>query len=291
MIHSSRRLKDLIRNLSSEVGIEAHVLIRKYMMERFLERVSQSRYNASFILKGGMLVSAFVGAEAKATMDIDTTIKGIPVTISDMRRAITEISDICLDDSVTFNIKKVSEIMDEAEYSGIRFSMDAVMDGAVIPLKIDISTGDVITSREILYSYKLMFEDRTISIMTYPVETVLAEKLETVISRSVTNTRMRDFYDIHLLLKSQKINGNMLALAVERTAKKRGSLGFLENAESVLQEVESNIEMKKLWNIYQEKFKYAAEYTWDEIMLSVRELSLEAKLNVKKHLFLYAMDI
>lgn len=238
-----------------------------------------------------MLVSAFVGAEARATMDIDTTIKGIPVTISDMRRAITEISDICLDDSVTFNIKKVSEIMDEAEYSGIRFSMDAVMDGAVIPLKIDISTGDVITPREILYSYKLMFEDRTISIMTYPVETVLAEKLETVISRSVTNTRMRDFYDIHLLLKSQKINGNMLALAVERTAKKRGSLGFLENVESVLQEVESNIEMKKLWNIYQEKFKYAAEYTWDEIMLSVRELSLEAKLNVKKHLFLYAMDI
>ncbi len=291
MIHSSRQLKDLIRNLSKEVGIEAHVLVRKYMMERFLERVSQSRYNASFILKGGMLVSAFVGAEARATMDIDTTIKGIPVTISDMRRAITEISDICLDDSVTFNIKKVSEIMDEAEYSGIRFSMDAVMDGAVIPLKIDISTGDVITPREILYSYKLMFEDRTISIMTYPVETVLAEKLETVISRSVTNTRMRDFYDIHLLLKSQKINGNMLALAVERTAKKRGSLGFLENVESVLQEVESNIEMKKLWNIYQEKFKYAAEYTWDEIMLSVRELSLEAKLNVKKHLFLYAMDI
>lgn len=291
MIHSSRRLKDLIRNLSSEVGIEAHVLIRKYMMERFLERVSQSRYNASFILKGGMLVSAFVGAEARATMDIDTTIKGIPVTISDMRNAITEISNICLDDNVTFNIKKVSEIMDEAEYSGIRFSMDAVLDGAVIPLKIDISTGDVITPREILYSYKLMFEDRTISIMTYPVETVLAEKLETVISRSVTNTRMRDFYDIHLLLKSQKINSNMLALAVERTAKKRGSLSFLENTEGVLQEVKSNAEMKRMWNVYQKKFKYASEYTWDEIMLSVRELSLEARLDVKKHMSLYDMDI
>ena len=291
MIHSSKQLKDLIRNLSKEVGIEAHVLIRKYMMERFLERVSSSKYNGSFILKGGMLVAAFVGVEARATMDIDTTIKGIPVTIVDMERTITEISNIDLGDNVKFRIKKVSEIMDEAEYSGIRFSMDAVLDGAVIPLKIDISTGDVITPREIAYSYKLMFEDRTIPIMTYPIETVLAEKLETVISRSITNTRMRDFYDIHLLLKSQKINGNMLALAVERTAKKRGSLGFLENAESVLQEVESNIEMKKLWNIYQEKFKYAAEYIWDEIMLSVRELSLEAKLNVKKHLFLYAMDI
>ena len=283
MIHSSKQLKDLIRNLSKEVGIEAHVLIRKYMMERFLERVSSSKYNGSFILKGGMLVAAFVGVEARATMDIDTTIKGIPVTIVDMERTITEISNIDLDDNVKFRIKKVSEIMDEAEYSGIRFSMDAVLDGAVIPLKIDISTGDVITPREIAYSYKLMFEDRTIPIMTYPIETVLAEKLETVISRSITNTRMRDFYDIHILLKSQNINVDILALALERTAKKRGNFSLLENAESVLKIVKSDEDMKRLWNIYQKKFKYAGEYTWDEVIHSVRELSIEAKLDVAKH--------
>lgn len=283
MIHSSKQLKDLIRNLSKEVGIEAHVLIRKYMMERFLERVSSSKYNGSFILKGGMLVAAFVGVEARATMDIGTTIKGIPVTIVDMERTITEISNIDLDDNVKFRIKKVSEIMDEAEYSGIRFSMDAVLDGAVIPLKIDISTGDVITPREIAYSYKLMFEDRTIPIMTYPIETVLAEKLETVISRSITNTRMRDFYDIHILLKSQNINADILALALERTAKKRGNFSLLENAESVLKIVKSDEDMKRLWNIYQKKFKYAGEYTWDEIIHSVRELSVEAKLDVVKH--------
>lgn len=283
MIHSSKQLKDSIRNLSKEVGIEAHVLIRKYMMERFLERVSSSKYNGSFILKGGMLVAAFVGVEARATMDIDTTIKGIPVTIVDMERTITEISNIDLDDNVKFRIKKVSEIMDEAEYSGIRFSMDAVLDGAVIPLKIDISTGDVITPREIAYSYKLMFEDRTIPIMTYPIETVLAEKLETVISRSITNTRMRDFYDIHILLKSQNINADILALALERTAKKRGNFNLLENAESVLKIVKSDEDMKRLWNIYQKKFKYAGEYTWDEVIHSVRELSIEAKLDVAKH--------
>ena len=283
MIHSSKQLKDLIRNLSKEVGIEAHVLIRKYMMERFLERVSSSKYNGSFILKGGMLVAAFVGVEARATMDIDTTIKGIPVTIVDMERTITEISNIDLDDNVKFRIKKVSEIMDEAEYSGIRFSMDAVLDGAVIPLKIDISTGDVITPREIAYSYKLMFEDRTIPIMTYPIETVLAEKLETVISRSITNTRMRDFYDIHILLKSQNINVDILALALERTAKKRGNFSLLENAESVLKIVKSDEDMKRLWDIYQKKFKYAGEYTWDEVIHSVRELSIEAKLDVVKH--------
>ena len=283
MIHSSKQLKDLIRNLSKEVGIEAHVLIRKYMMERFLERVSSSKYNGSFILKGGMLVAAFVGVEARATMDIDTTIKGIPVTMVDMERTITEISNIDLDDNVKFRIKKVSEIMDEAEYSGIRFSMDALLDGAVIPLKIDISTGDVITPREIAYSYKLMFEDRTIPIMTYPIETVLAEKLETVISRSITNTRMRDFYDIHILLKSQNINVDILALALERTAKKRGNFNLLENAESVLKAVKSDEDMKRLWDIYQKKFKYAGEYTWDEVIHSVRELSIEAKLNVVKH--------
>ena len=283
MIHSSKQLKDLIRNLSKEVGIEAHVLIRKYMMERFLERVSSSKYNGSFILKGGMLVAAFVGVEARATMDIDTTIKGIPVTIVDMERTITEISNIDLDDNVKFRIKKVSEIMDEAEYSGIRFSIDALLDGAVIPLKIDISTGDVITPREIAYSYKLMFEDRTIPIMTYPIETVLAEKLETVISRSITNTRMRDFYDIHILLKSQNINADILALALERTAKKRGNFNLLENAESILKIVKSDEDMERLWNIYQKKFKYAGEYTWDEVIHSVRELSIEAKLDVAKH--------
>lgn len=283
MIHSSKQLKDLIRNLSKEVGIEAHVLIRKYMMERFLERVSSSKYNGSFILKGGMLVAAFVGVEARATMDIDTTIKGIPVTIVDMEHTITEISNIDLDDNVKFRIKKVSEIMDEAEYSGIRFSMDAVLDGAVIPLKIDISTGDVITPREIAYSYKLMFEDRTIPIMTYPIETVLAEKLETVISRSITNTRMRDFYDIHILLKSQNINADILALALERTAKKRGNFSLLENAESVLKIVKSDEDMKRLWNIYQKKFKYAGEYTWDEVIHSVRELFIKAKLDVEKN--------
>lgn len=282
MIRSSRQLKDLIKNLSKASGIEAHVLIRKYMMERFLERISQSKYNSCFILKGGMLVSAFVGVESRATMDIDTTIKGISVTQSDMERVIKKISNIDLDDNVKFKIKKVSEIMDEAEYSGIRFSMDALIDGAIIPLKIDISTGDVITPREISYSYKLMFEDRTISIMTYPIETVLAEKLETIISRSVTNTRMRDFYDIHILLKSQPIDFSVIGTALKKTMTKRGSLQLAENAKEILNAVENDKNIKSLWNVYQSKFKYAQEYSWNEVMWSIRKLSSEAKLDVEK---------
>ncbi len=282
MIKTSIQLKDLIRNLSKENGIEQHILIRKYMMERFLERVSKSAYNDSFILKGGLLVSAFIGVELRATMDIDTTIKGLPLNVSEIEKIITEISAINLNDNVSFKIKKLDEIMEEAEYSGIRVSMEALLDGARIPLKIDISTGDVITPREIVYSYKLMFEDREISIMTYPIETVLAEKLETVISRSVTNTRMRDFYDMHLLLKLQKIDSEILSTALEKTAIQRGSLKLLENAEIVLKSVENDDTIKKLWEEYQEKYSYAKDYTFIDVMSSIRKLSIEAGLNVKK---------
>ncbi|HHB0742263.1 TPA: nucleotidyl transferase AbiEii/AbiGii toxin family protein [Enterococcus faecalis] len=193
MIKTSTQLKDLVKNLSKTTGINSQILIRKYMMERFLERISKSNYQACFILKGGMLISAFLGVEARSTMDIDTTVKEINVSIGEMDKIIKEISSIDIGDQIEFNIKKVSEIMDEVEYAGIRFSMEATLDKAVIPLKIDISTGDAITPKEIKYSYHLMFENRSIPIMTYPIETILAEKLETIISRSTTNTRMRDF--------------------------------------------------------------------------------------------------
>lgn len=234
MIQTARQLKDLVRNLSKESGIEAHVLIRKYMMERFLERISKSKYSESFILKGGLLVSSYIGVALRATMDIDTTIKGLSLNASDIKKIIIEISEIDLDDCVSFNFKKIDEIMEDAEYTGVRISMEANLDNARIPLKLDISTGDVITPSEIVYSYKLMFEDREISIMSYPIETVLAEKLETVISRSITNTRMRDFYDIHLLITLQKVNSDVIANAIRNTATQRGSLALLQNTENVL---------------------------------------------------------
>lgn len=284
MIHTSRQLKDLVRNLSKATGIEAHVLIRKYIMERFLERTSLSKYREQFVLKGGLLVSAFVGTEVRATMDIDTTVRGLPVTKDDMTQIINEICAVNLDDNIAFKIKSASEIMDEAEYSGLRFSMEAYFDGSVIPLKIDISTGDVITPREILYSYQLMFEDRQISIMVYPIETVLAEKLETLIARSVTNTRMRDFYDIHVLLnsQSQKIDCTTLQKALSETATKRESTRLMKDAENVLAALKESSLMQDLWKNYQRKFPYAADYSWDDVMRSARKLSYEAGLSVRK---------
>lgn len=192
MIHTSRQLKALVRNRSHGDSAKAQVIIRSYIMERLLERISLSEYRDKFILKGGMLVSALVGLDNRATMDIDTTVKNLPLTKDDVTRILTEIMAIEVDDGIFFSIRHISDIMDEFEYPGIRVMLEAQLDTMRNPLKIDISTGDIITPQEVQFVYPLMFEDRTISIYTYNVETVLAEKLETVISRGIANTRLRD---------------------------------------------------------------------------------------------------
>ena len=199
MIKTSRQLKDLIRNLSKDKSADAQVLMRNYMMERFLERISLSEYRDKFILKGGMLVASMVGLDARSTMDIDATVKGATVNIEEVRNIIAAITAVPLDDGVTFRIKRIDEIMDEAEYPGICVSMETTFDRVITPLKIDISTGDAITPREVKYNFKLMLEDRSIDIWAYNLETVLAEKLETIVSRATANTRMRDFYDLYIL--------------------------------------------------------------------------------------------
>ena len=191
MIKTARQLKDLIRNLSREKSADAQILMRNYMMERFLERISLSEYRDKFILKGGMLVAAMVGLDARSTMDLDATIKGANVNVEDIENLISSIVTVPIDDGVKFQLKSISEIMDEAEYPGIRVSMSTTFDGVVTPLKIDISTGDAITPREVRYSFKLMLEDRSIDIWAYNLETVLAEKLETIITRATPRNDMK----------------------------------------------------------------------------------------------------
>ena len=242
MIKTARQLKDLIRNLSREKSADAQILMRNYMMERFLERISLSEYRDKFILKGGMLVAAMVGLDARSTMDLDATIKGANVNVEDIENLISSIVTVPIDDGVKFQLKSISEIMDEAEYPGIRVSMSTTFDGVVTPLKIDISTGDAITPREVRYSFKLMLEDRSIDIWAYNLETVLAEKLETIITRTTTNTRMRDFYDIYILeqLHGTTLNPKILHDALLATAHKRGSEKYLNQAEEVFDEVEND---------------------------------------------------
>ena len=274
MIKTARQLKDLIRNLSKDKSADAQILMRNYMMERFLERISLSEYRDKFILKGGMLVAAMVGLDARSTMDIDATVKGATVGIEEVENMIASIISVPVDDGVEFRVKRISEIMDEAEYPGIRVSMETEFDGVITPLKIDISTGDAITPREVRYSFKLMLEDRSIEIWAYNLETVLAEKLETVVSRATTNTRMRDFYDIYILdqLHGNTLNRQTLYDALLATAKKRGTERHLAEAVDVLNEVESSPVMQKLWESYRRKFSYAADLEWNIIMRAVRSL-------------------
>jgi len=274
MIKTARQLKDLIRNLSREKSADAQILMRNYMMERFLERISLSEYRDKFILKGGMLVAAMVGLDARSTMDLDATIKGANVNVEDIENLISSIVTVPIDDGVKFQLKSISEIMDEAEYPGIRVSMSTTFDGVVTPLKIDISTGDAITPREVRYSFKLMLEDRSIDIWAYNLETVLAEKLETIITRTTTNTRMRDFYDIYILeqLHGTTLNPKILHDALLATAHKRGSEKYLNQAEEVFDEVENDSVMQKLWEAYRKKFSYASALEWDVIMKAIRRL-------------------
>ena len=274
MIKTARQLKDLIRNLSKDKSADAQILMRNYMMERFLERISLSEYRDKFILKGGMLVAAMVGLDARSTMDIDATVKGATVGIEEVENMIASIISVPVDDGVEFRLKRISEIMDEAEYPGIRISMETEFDGVITPLKIDISSGDAITPREVRYSFKLMLEDRSIEIWAYNLETVLAEKLETVVSRATTNTRMRDFYDIYILeqLHGNTLNRQTLHDALRATVHKRGTEQHLAEAVDVLNEVESSPVMQKLWESYRRKFSYAADLEWSIIMGAVRSL-------------------
>ena len=274
MIKTAKQLKDLIRNLSKKKSADAQILMRNYMMERFLERISLSEYRDKFILKGGMLVAAMVGLDARSTMDLDATIKGVNVNVDDVADLIEGIVSVPMDDGVAFRVNKVSEIIDGAEYPGIRVSMTTVFDGVVTPLKIDISTGDAITPGEVRYNFKLMLEDRSIDIWAYNLETVLAEKLETIITRATTNTRMRDFYDIYILeqLHGNTLNAQILHDALLATARKRETEGHLTEAREVFAEVEDSPVMQQLWTAYRKKFSYAADLEWNIVMKAVRKL-------------------
>ena len=276
MITTARQLKDLIRNMSKKKSADAQILMRNYMMERFLERISLSEYKNQFILKGGMLVAAMVGLDARATMDLDATIKGTNVSVEDVEMIISQIISIPLNDGVSFRIKRISEIMEEADYPGVRVSMETKFDGVITPLKIDISTGDIITPREIKYNFNLMLENRTIEVWAYNLETVLAEKMETVISRNVTNTRMRDFYDIYILQKlyGEQLSKDVLWDALVATAKKRETLEQIEteDIDEVFDEIQSSSVMENLWKAYQRNYSYSADIPWHTIMKSIRTL-------------------
>ena len=273
MIKTSRQLKDKVRNMARGDSAKAQLLIRNYGMERFLERVSLSEHRDNFILKGGMLVSAMVGLENRATMDIDTSIRNMPLDTIAAKAMVEEIIAVPVDDNIRFEINDFGTIMDDAEYSGVRISLNAFLDATRIPLKIDISTGDAITPAAVNYQYKLMFEERYITLWAYNLETVLAEKIETVLSRSVLNTRLRDFYDLYVLQDTGlEIDKATLAAALTATACKRGSEQALVLYERTLDEIRISPLMREQWERYQGKNNYAAGIFWDDVISDIRAL-------------------
>lgn len=273
MIKTSRQLKDKVRNMARGDSAKAQLLIRNYGMERFLERVSLSEHRDNFILKGGMLVSALVGLENRATMDIDTSIRNMPLDTIAAKAMVEEIIAVPVDENIRFEINDFGTIMDDAEYSGVRISLNAFLDATRIPLKIDISTGDAITPAAVNYQYKLMFEERYITLWAYNLETVLAEKIETVLSRSVLNTRLRDFYDLYVLQDTGlEIDKATLAAALTATARKRGSEQALALYERTLDEIRISPLMREQWERYQGKNNYAASIVWDDVISDIRAL-------------------
>mgnify|MGYP000408817527 FL=1 len=274
MITTARQLKDLIRNLSKKKSADAQILMRNYMMERFLERIALSDYKDRFILKAGCWWPQWSAWMPAPRWIWTLRSKGANVSVEDVENIISSILSVPLEDGVEFRVKRISEIMEEAEYPGVRVSLETTFDGVRTPLKIDISTGDVITPREVRYSFKLMLEERSIEVWAYNLETVLAEKLETVISRNVTNTRMRDFYDIHILqqIYGESLSAPVLRDALAATAKKRGTLLQMQKAEAIFDEVEESPVMEKLWQSYQKNYSYAADLSWHTVMDSIRAL-------------------
>ena len=272
MIRTSTQLKAKVRNLSAGDNDRAKLLIRNYVMERFLERIALSQYRNNFILKGGMLVAAVVGLEARATMDIDTTVKSLPLTMEDARKVVEDVIQVDVPDGVSFRITRVMDIMEGHDYPGIRFMLEATLDKLKQAIKIDISTGDVITPRAVEYSYKLMFEDRSISIWTYNLETLLAEKLETIMARETANTRMRDFYDICVLSQQKTIDYQVLHNAFMATSEKRQSQEKVESFDSILAEVQADDTMRAMWDKYREDNFFVGDLSWADVNQSVLEL-------------------
>ena len=258
---NAMQLKAVVKNIAKEKHISAQLVLQNYMLERFLERVSVSSYKDSFIIKGGFLIAAIVGLDSRATMDIDVTIKGYPVTEETIRIMIEDIAAVPLEDDISFTFKSISEIREGDEYTGYRVAITADYPPMAVPLKLDITTGDKITPREIEFSYKLMLEDRSINVMAYNLATIMAEKLETVISRGDQNTRPRDYYDIYILHKLQgdNIDIGTLAEALNATADKRGSSEVLKQYRHVMEMVISSDVMNRHWNNYRKDFVYASE--------------------------------
>ena len=271
---SAMSLKAKIRNIAKQKNIPAQVILQNYMFERLLVRLSASKYKEKFVLKGGMLVAAIVGLDNRATMDMDTTLKNLPLTPEAIRGALEEVCDIAFDDGVVFEIGTISPIREDDVYGGYRVLLKAKFDTLLTPLSIDVSTGDAITLHAVQYNFSEIFDDdKSYELWAYNIETVMAEKLETILRRGVFNTRPRDFYDAYILTTTQKFDKSVFADALKATANHRGTTQQIADVSFILHNIEESPELKTMWDKYRRQFAYASDIEYDQIMAVLKALT------------------
>lgn len=274
MMKSATAVKAKIKNKAGGDSDKSQIMLRIYLMERLLERVSLSQYRDNFVLKGGLLVSSLVGVDMRSTMDVDTTVKSLPLNKRSAQKILEEIIAIEVDDGVVFRITKVQDIMESHEYEGIRFMIECTIDKLKQTIKVDISTGDEITPRAVAYKLPLIIEDRSINLWAYNLETLLAEKLETIMVRAEANTRMRDFYDIHVLLEQDAvtIDRGTMKSAFYATCKRRESTEQIVTIDDVINKIADDEVMKQQWKNYQKTNYYVGALEWEDVIESTRTL-------------------
>ncbi len=273
-MRSSGQLKALIKRKAAENGIQPYILMQYYMLERLLERISASPYRHNFILKGGLLVSAMVGLSSRSTMDMDVSIRGFVLAPEELQSIFEEICRTRADDNIRFELTGLSDIRESDEYPGIRISLNAICPPTVVPLSIDVTTGEAITPEKVEYQFPLLFDNRYIRIFAYTMETVLAEKLDAILTRNSRSTRMRDFYDVHILyaLYGPKIDLPTLRLALEQTTLKRGSSEILTDYPRIMRKILTSDELRKRWDNYKLASDNTKDIRFDDICDSIQKI-------------------
>ena len=275
MITNRDSLKAKASNLSKKTNIPNKYLIQNFMFEALLKRISKSKYKDKFIIKGGLLLASIFGVNLRSTMDLDTTIKGLPLDKETITKVINEIISIDVEDNVKLEIENIKDIREEELYSGFEVNLKAEFDGLKTNLMIDITTGDVITYKEVEFKYSTLFDSETINIMTYNYETIIAEKFESIISRNIDNTRMKDYYDLYMFvhLKWNDINKETLRKAIINTSKARGSLDYIDNANKYIELISDDSRLKALWNSYQNNYEYAKDIEFTDTLNAIKKIS------------------
>lgn len=270
---SVKQLKAVVKNTENRLGLPSNTLLNYYMMERFLCRISKSEYANNFVIKGGFLISSLIGIDMRSTMDVDVTLKGVALNSDTIRDIIESILHIDMQDQITWDIEKITSIHEEGAYEDFRITLIAHFFNMRVPVKLDITTGDVIIPREIDYSYSLLFGEEKLLIKAYPIFTIFAEKIESILARNVSNTRARDFYDIYILFKKNPdLNRKQLKEALYKKAQERKTMMYLEESEKYLSDISKSKELQEIWGNYRKKNSYASNIAWEELIETLNDL-------------------